>query len=297
MSRLQFFYLFLLLTINITYGGWNSAENKYALLGMGAKATALNNAFCAVADDYSATFWNPAALYFINSINVGGMYHKMPLNRTMNYAAFIFPISLKNTIGISWARFAVTDIEARRENTSSPDFLFENNETMIWFTYSRYVVKTLSVGLNLKYYQHNLHTTTANGGGFDIGMQLRIVDGLKIGFLSQDVGSFIKWDTNKLEDIRRCDRIGLSLNFIKNLLIACDVINFDKNVKWCVGTELRLGGILKLRSGFQNDAWAFGTGVSLPIFMNNFVLLNYSIKTEWFTNDISHLMDFNLQMF
>jgi len=293
-QRLLFIFLILplLLRAEIFY-----TQNKFTLIGLGARAHALNGAYTAVVDDYSATFWNPAGLAYMHSMNFGGMYSQMGLDRSLQFFAVVLPLSGKNTIGVSYASFIINNIEARQGNSLQPDYVFNSAERMMWLTLSRKLFNNLALAVNAKYIHHKLCSTNAVGGGIDIGVLLQIVKGCRISLVSQDINSYITWDTGRYENMKRVDRLGFSIHPLSNAFIAIDVMNIDNHVRWSAGTELRVGGVFKIRSGLQEDVWSFGAGLALAVLNKKFLLINYSIKDDVLTKELYHVMDFNLQLF
>ena len=294
----QFFLMLLILVIPLSIiAQWAPADNRITLQGVGAKAIAMNGAFTAIADDYSATFWNPAATSFINCINLGVMHSQMSLNRRMEFLSCTMPISYKNHISFSWAAFKISEIEARTANSLQPDYIFDNTNYMIWTTYSRRLLKQLSLGLNVKFFQSQLSNSKAMGGGIDFGLMYNSFKNFRVSFVSQDIGSTIKWDTKKKENFARVDRFGCSYDVLKKVLLAIDLISRKDKTSVAFGTEIRLSGLMKVRSGMQESLWSLGTGLTFPIKNRSFVVINYTIKMDSFNEGIFHIFDFNFQQF
>lgn len=294
-KRLLLFLCILMLVTTITRS--EPYVNRLSLLGVGAKAIALNGAFTAIADDYSATFWNPAGIGFVNSINLGGMHSQMSLNRTLDFVSLIVPIFYKDCIGISWAGFKIDEIEARSENSIQPDHLFNSTDRMIWATYSRKLIKQLSIGVNFKFLQSRLSNSQAIGAGFDVGIMVKLFENFRLSFVSQDIRSQVKWETGKTEIFKRVDRLGFFMKPTNTIQLSTDLVKINDKTSWALGTEIELLSILRIRSGLRKNIWALGTGLSVPFKNNNFVLINYTITTDSFNNGIFHIFDFNVLLF
>ena len=276
---------------------WAAATNNLSLMGMGAKAIALNSAYSAVADDYSATFWNPAAIGFIHSVQVGGMHSQMSLDRELDYASIILPLSYFHSFGVSWASLKVGEIEERTGNTSEPDYIFNNLNRMLWLTYSMKFFRQLSIGANVKYLQSQLDGNHANGFGVDIGVMWKLIQNLSISFVAQDMGARLKWDTGKQESFNRIDKFGFGYKMFNLVVLSADVFRLDNKMKWTLGTEIKPLNLFKIRSGFNENKWTLGTGISLPLAHNKFLLINYALAADPFNVRASHELDFNLQLF
>lgn len=270
--------------------------NHLSFIGVGAKATALNGAFSAVADDYSAPFWNPAGISFINSVSIGGMHHRMSLNRTMDYFSAVIPGSYQNSYGFGWLSFKVNDIEARQNNSYDPDYIFSSRDQLIYLTYGRRVWGRLAVGVNTKVFYGRLADTRAFGGAMDFGLMLRIFKDIRISMVAQDMIANVRWDTGNNEKYNPIYRTGLSFT-INNILITSEYMKYGNNESWIVGAETKLLGILKLRSGIGSDQWAVGTGLSVPIWNKTILLVNYALLNDPFNVQFSQIVDFNIQIF
>ena len=110
--------------------------NLFSELIPGARAMGLQGAYTAVANDYSSTFYNPAGIVNLHHVNFGFMHTQLPLNRTMDMMAVINPLSLRQAIGVSFGSFTVRDIEARQENSLTPDYTFNTYNRMVWLSYA-----------------------------------------------------------------------------------------------------------------------------------------------------------------
>jgi len=87
----------IVLIIGLSFGAYSNGLN---LNGMGAKAISMGGAFIAVADDYSAVFWNPAGLTQMDKANLSvfssfivptGTYQYAPAGIDMETKSKIFP--------------------------------------------------------------------------------------------------------------------------------------------------------------------------------------------------------------
>jgi hypothetical protein len=293
-GRIIFYFSVIMLNTDPTIAQY---FNHLSLMDVGAKATALNGAFSAVSNDYSATFWNPAGLSYIHSVNLGGASARMTLNRQLDFASVIIPFSLKDYFGLSWLKFQVSKIEARSTNSLSPSYLFGNDEQMLWISYSRKISRIMSLGINAKIMQSRLDQIQSNGHGIDVGLLLNPFKSIYLSLVSQDLFSAQSWSTGQAEHFNRIDRVGCAVTLFDNLLISSDIHQRGKNTYWSVGTELQVKGLLKMRTGFQNNLWAFGTGISLPIMDKSFLIVNYAYRNDVITLEPDHVFDFNLRIF
>jgi outer membrane protein OmpA-like peptidoglycan-associated protein len=104
-------YTFLALVLSLT--SVVPVEGDFEDKGYSARATGMNNAFVAVADDGYALYYNSAGLSLLNDIEVGTTYGRLfaGLRDSLQQAIFVVSYPLKNigTIGFGYTGFSVVD--------------------------------------------------------------------------------------------------------------------------------------------------------------------------------------------
>ena len=104
----KFWFLLIIYTLlffgKTVYSNDASAGKAGAFLrvGVGARPLGMGGAFTAISNDVYGSYWNPAGLGQLNSVQLMGMYSLLTLDRTLNYAATAFPVKGMGTIGLSW---------------------------------------------------------------------------------------------------------------------------------------------------------------------------------------------------
>ncbi|RJP81445.1 MAG: hypothetical protein C4524_01790 [Candidatus Zixiibacteriota bacterium] len=178
---------------------------EFLEIGVGGKALGMGGAFCALADDPSAFYWNPAGVARVPSISLWGMYANQfgslgdPLAQHSVLGA-VFPIT-GSALGVHWIRLAVEDIplfpdysegagyslEQRKQLINGvPEGYFSDAEDALFITFARMnrwnldlgwsfftLPLEIPVGLNLKMIRQKLYTSESFGLGADAGAQLR----------------------------------------------------------------------------------------------------------------------------
>jgi len=178
---------------------------EFLEIGVGGRALGLGGAYCALADDPSSFYWNPAGLARVPSISVWGMYANQfgdfgdPLAQHSVLGAVV-PIT-GSAIGLHWVRLAVDEIpifpdysedagyslEDRKQLINgvplgyfndSEDALFISfarmNKINVDFGWSYFIIPLeIPVGINLKMIRQKLYTAEAWGIGADAGLQIR----------------------------------------------------------------------------------------------------------------------------
>ncbi len=269
-------------------------ENNLNHFGIGARAIGLNNAYTASCNDYTAPFWNPAAMGFFTTRKIGAMRTKMSLNREINFLSFVLSTKKLGTFGLAWAGFGVKNIEARTENTIEPDSYFNSTENTFFLTYAYRILPVVSIGGNLKLLTFNLQDKQAIGGGMDLSLFYIPFDRLRIGLIAQDIGASVYWSTRSVENFSKSYRLGCSFVASRNVLISCDYYQtLNKKARFALATEISTFKFIKIRCGFEQQRVALGLGFILPI-RNTYLSFNYAIATDQLDAGMINVFDLSV---
>jgi hypothetical protein len=196
--------------------------NAFLDIGIGPRALGMGGAFCSIADDGHAFYWNPAGLALMKRPILSAMYgpqfgsvtHPMGHFHFIGYAQ---PLRGAVLIGINWIRLSVDDIPVfpelqgnsfldrlRDRNlrpTGDPDGYLNDVQDALFFSFSKRneleadlgwlyhrVKLELPVGVNLKWIRHSMGAHSATGLGVDIGVMARLH--LNDLFQSEKIGWF-----------------------------------------------------------------------------------------------------------
>ncbi|MEW6609977.1 MAG: PorV/PorQ family protein [bacterium] len=204
------------------------AAGAYLRMGVGARALGMGGSYIAVADDVYATYWNPAGLVQIKSRQFGSMYAIMSCDRRYSFLNYAQPFGKDWAGGISWIGFGIDDIE-ERDSSGNLTGELKDSENSLYLSGAREISPSLSLGANLKYLTHQLAGKSATGFGFDIGGLFKPnftnLD-LSLGFVLQDIGSSLKWNTasGHKDEFPLNIKLGGAIKLLKEkLLLACDL--------------------------------------------------------------------------
>ncbi len=203
--------------------------------GVGARAIGMGSAFVAIADDATATYWNPAGLTHVKKSSFSAMYadtfrsgdgsflSKGLVN--YNFVNYVHPLGVNiGSIGLSWIRLGIDNIPRTTfididNNGHLGDFqdrngngvkdegepyidrptiadYFSNTDNALFVSYSRQIYPFIAVGGNVKLLSQSIFNNTGRGFGIDIGLMLSPFAGLRVGTLLLDAtGTHIQWDT------------------------------------------------------------------------------------------------------
>lgn len=202
--------------------------------GVGARALGMGSAFVAIADDATATYWNPAGLTKVQKHSFSAMYSDTFstgdgsfLSKGLvsyNFVNYVHQLEGIGSLGLSWIRLGIDDIPRTTfidvdNNGFLGDFqdingngikdagepyidrptvaeYFSNNDNALLISYARQVHTMVAVGGNLKLLSQSIFENSGRGFGIDIGLILYPYKGLRLGTMLLDAtGTQIRWDT------------------------------------------------------------------------------------------------------
>ena len=246
-------------------------DSGFTTLSTSARAMGMGDAFVAIADDYSACYFNPAGLIQIKQKELGTMwvdFYSLGLSK-QSFLSFVEPNAGMGAGGISWSHLSA-DLEPEKWNYN----LFSYSYAQSLFHNKVISSKTLSGsgGINLKYLKQTTDEGNGSGYSLDIGFLIwgtRASAGVNI----QDLISQIEWSTGEKKSIPTNIKLGTAYRLNPRLLLALDMNaswqDFPKDIR--LGSEWWLRRNMALRLGivktFQgNDIKASGgLGFYLPI--------------------------------
>jgi len=262
----------------------------YLRIGVGARALSMGGAFTGLADDASACYWNPAGIGQLDLTQIVASYHFLSMSRQYSYISTVIPSRWNGSVGISWIRLGVGDIEARdmlgRETGS-----FSNTESAYMISFGVPITHWLYGGITAKYLVHNLSDFQSTGYGFDLGLLVRVVRGVSAGVVFQNVSANVTWNTeSKLrETFPMIMRGGIGVQpFAFPVTITMDVeygSRFGKSLH--TGCEWEIFNGFGLRAGFDREGLKAGGFFSVPTRTFNFET-NYSFGRDPIDNASMH---------
>ncbi len=188
----------------------DAMAGKYAAeflrIGVGARALGLAGAYVAIADDGTASYWNPAGLADLARHQVL-FSHIQLFDRLANHHFANCSIRLGSATGlaVSWIRLAVDDIPRYGElpgtrydrfidpslrSTGTPDGYFGDIEDAFYASFARafdfdlaigtgmnpsIVPSRLSLGVSYKFISQKLDRAEGKGQGIDVGVKLSLM--------------------------------------------------------------------------------------------------------------------------
>lgn len=295
-----------LLAPNIVVGD-ESGGTAAAFLqrGAGARAIAMGGAFVAVADDASASCWNPAGLTRLETSELTAMHGALQADRSLNFIAGAHRLG-PLTLGLSWLRFGVGDIQ-QRDDAGALLGYFEDAENAFMLSAGFSMIKRenlrLSVGITGKYLRHTLHDHAAGGRGVDVGGMVvwrpsRSAFMLAFGVAYQNLGAKMKWDTESdhEDDVPGTIRTGAAFNLgALPLEMSAELVRSEDQ-----DPAVHLGGeylvrMFALRLGLADSNITAGAGYTFRAKETN-ISIDYAYSDDDVSSNGMHLFSLGLEL-
>lgn len=232
------------------FAATNTTSATFLKIGAGARAAGMGDAFCGLADDAYAMYWNPAGLAYIKGSNFGATHLEWLTGINQEQIGFVQQIGTKTAFGINISHLMADDFERTSRNGIFGTFDAAN--TLLGFSLGRQLCHRFSLGLNMKYIHMVMDDDKVSSYNGDIGMLWRISNGLRLGLNIQNMGPDIKFIENSYP-----------LPFNIKAGISCSLggmnINIDANKTHGLDTNLHAGGeywianTIALRMGIKNE--------------------------------------------
>lgn len=239
-------------------------------LGVGARASGLGEAYSSVADDATATYWNPAGLALLDGTQLAFSHTEWIQGISNDFLAFAFP-GLGGTVGLSFYSNNVNGIERRELPSPQPSGTVDANDIALGLSFGHSISSALTVGATVKYLYEKISLEGAAGYAFDFGANYTPFDPpLNFSVVLHNIGSMGELLNESIE-LPRTFRIGVSyLHELTSLegaiLLAAEGVKVSENeVRGNFGAEFQFKNRLALRLGYQTgfDEKSLGGGFGM----------------------------------
>lgn len=273
---------------------------SFLKIGIDARAAAMGEAYTALANDASATYWNPAGLASAESPSAVLTHNEWIQDITHNFAA-VHLIQGDHNIAFSLNIISVPGIEIRDETpTESPIGVASAQNMYLGMSYATTLMNEWSIGGQVKYFFEKYYLEEADGLAVDIGViRKNLLENLDWGMVIQNIGKMEKLKNERTElPISLKSGVGYKLPWKigeKNILAATDVIYvLDDAVRVNFGSEFSFLEMLNLRLGYivGSDSYNFTAGFGLNY---NRYQLSYAFVPFKYDLGNSHRFSLNIK--
>ena len=300
MLKKLIYILFFIITIKSnaqlfpTLGGQRAGISslQFLKIGVGGRATAMGDAFIAIADDASALYWNPAGLVFAKQNEIMFSHNAWVVDISQEFVGGFYKISNNDVVGISVISLHMDNMKVTDEfNPFGNGQYFAYGDVAIAATYSKRMTDQFSVGVTLRYVEETLDKLKMRGVLVDfgtlywtgLGTSRFAVSITNFGNELAPDGEITLWGGKKQSVWQSFSpptmfRIGFALEPWQNennRVTASIQLNHpnDNSENVSIGAEYSYNEIVKLRCGYKINVdeqnFTAGAGVNLPLGIGN----------------------------
>lgn len=328
-NRFILLTMVLVMTSSIAFADSAGGAGAFLKMGVGARALGMGSAFTAVADDSTASFWNPAGLALLEKNEGSFMHATLTLDRKYNFFNYAHILKNKNgkkrgVVALSYIRFGVDGIPETRlaitpgtgvgkdvdgngqldDPATQADgdgfagqnvyifSYFDDTETSTFGTYARRLAEKFYGGVNLKYLKQSLFTNSADTYGLDLGFLYEASPKATVGLSIRDIWEELKWDTasGHKDRVPVTTTVGVAYRPKDRVTLAVDVNKVeDLDAKFRLGTEVWLNDYAALRLGSQAGDLTLGASFKVETWRFDY---SYVDETLGVAHRISALKQF-----
>lgn len=306
------------LLVLIILVGWGSQSyaTKYAgeflSLGVGARALGMGSAYTGLADDATASYWNPAGLSWVGERELVLM-HAEQFGDIANYdyGAYAQPFGENGTLSLSLVRLSIGDIPVTTGalNDLNGNGVLDPGETLnldnikmssdaqnaLYFSYGRHLSLKLKVGGSVKMIYKKTVDNHAWGLGLDVGAIYALSPRLLVGVVLKDATSSpLVWDTEESTTETITPSLRLGFAFTTGAPLGEVTLSGDLNTLFegrnsaaqfgsdtvsgdlYFGLEYRLGQRVALRLGNQEGDMTYGAGLNVRMFQIDYAFIGHN---------------------
>lgn len=249
------------------YAGSQDAGDAAAFLktGQSVRALGMGKAFTAIADDASASYWNPAGLAQLNKKEFMFMYNK-PFSLVSGIQneniAFAWPFNfdynydnLQAAIGLNVIYSAVDGIKGYTEQALPTGEEFSNRDMAYLLSCGiNGLIQNTDLGITFKMISQKIYTYSDYGFGADIG-SLYHWQNFRFGLVLQDIlQAKIKLkETSDSIPIKLKTGAAYTIPEKFTLSVGLDMIK-NRDLKEHIGVEYTIGRLVSIRGGYTTDS-------------------------------------------
>lgn len=143
---------------------------QFLKIGVGGRATAMGDAFVAVANDVSALYWNPAGLTQFSENQVMFSHNQWVVDINHDFIGAVYHLDDANTFGVSLTSLSMDEMEVTTEYApSGTGEYFGFSDLGIAVSYSRKMTDQFSFGGTVRYIEESLDKLKMRGVMIDLG--------------------------------------------------------------------------------------------------------------------------------
>ncbi len=277
-----------------TLGGQRAGIStlQFLKIGVGGRATAMGDAFIAIADDASALYWNPAGLAFAKQNEVMFSHNSWFADISQEFLGAFYKLTPNDVVGASLTSLYMDRMEVTDElNPFGNGQYFAFGDIALTLTYSRKMTDQFSAGVSIRYVEETLDRLKMRGVLIDIGtMYWTGLGSTRFAVAISNFGNELSpdgevtlWGGRTNDEWQAFSpptmfRIGFAfepLQTAQNRITTSIQLNHpnDNSENVSLGAEYSYANIVALRGGYKINAdeqnFTAGAGVNLALGIGN----------------------------
>jgi len=228
--------------------------------GAGARALAMGKAFVAIADDATATYWNPAGLTQLERKEFDGLYAKLWYDTTYSFISYAHPTTKLGVFGISLTSLSSEKFEKvaieRNSDSDVVDFktlgYFKDSQTAFSGSFARDISKKVTFGASAKYVSHAIDIYNVSFLTTDVALLIKdMYPKFKFAVNVQNLISLKLGETD--DEFPIILKLGTAYKALKDkLTVALDIDKgMRSNINYHIGAEYWAIDFIAARFGFD----------------------------------------------
>jgi len=237
------------------YGsGSGTTAASFLKIAVGARATAMGEAFSAVVDDTTSLYWNPAALVQVKDKEFSATYNQWFAGIYQGYLGAALPAWGGTTaLGVNYVNMG--NMEGR-DKWGEPSGEFFASDLQVSVGYGNQISPRLGVGLAVGLIESKIAHDSESTYSGNLGVLFSLSESVSLALVGQNIGTSLGTDS-----LPFTIRGGAAVKS-GPLTLAADLVNpSDEPVYYCAGLEWWPGKMLALRLGYRSN-WSIGSGIT-----------------------------------
>lgn len=291
---LSFFLMLNTVDINAqlfpTLGGQRAGIStlQFLKIGVGGRASAMGDAFVAVANDASALYWNPAGLVQTKENQVIFSHNEWLVDIKHEFAGAVYHFSSNDALGVAFTSLHMDKMPVTTEvMPRGTGEYFTFGDIAVALTYSRKMTEQFSFGGTIRYVEETLDKLKMRGLMVDLGtLYWTGLGSTRFAVTISNFGNELAPDGEVVLFGKRKNsnwqsfspptmfRIGFALEPYQNdqhRITASAQLNHpnDNSESFVTGLEYAWKNIFFLRGGYkfnvEEQNFSFGAGLNVPV--------------------------------
>ena len=273
-----------------TLGGQRAGISavQFLKIGVGARASAMGEAFVSVANDASALYWNPAGVVQAKQNQLIISHNNWVADINHEFIGGIYKFSKNDAVGISFTSLHMDNMPVTTEFLpfgNGESFTF--SDLAIGLTYSRQMTDKFSFGATIRYVEETLDKLKMRGVVIDLGTlywtglgSTRFAVAItNFGNEMAPDGKVLLWGKREKSDWQSFSpptlfKLGFAFEpyqTMENRITTAIQLNHpnDNSENVALGLEYSWKEIFFLRGGYKLNVdeqnFTFGTGLAVPL--------------------------------